>query len=306
MAEKVIILGGGPAGLSAAIYTSREGFNPLVIAGYNPGGQLLLTTTVENYPGFPGGVEGPDLMEDMRKQAERFGSRFINEDVTEVDFSKRPFRVKAADVWHEGESIIIATGACAKWLGIESEQKFIGRGVSSCATCDGAFFKGKDVVLVGGGDTAMEDALFLTRFVNSVTILHRRDAFRASKVMQDRVKTNPKIKIVWNTVVEEIKGDKSVSSVAVKNVVTGEKTEMPTNGVFVAIGYTPNTGMLKGKIDLDENGYIIPKEVVKTNVEGVFVAGDVADHFYRQAATSVGTGVMAALHVREYLSNMGM
>ncbi len=305
MVEKVIILGSGPAGLSAAIYTSREGFNPLVIGGFNPGGQLLLTTVVENFPGFPEGVDGPELIVRMRKQAEKFGTRFIDTNATAVDFSKRPFKITADEKVYEADAVVIATGANAKWLGIPSEHKFIGHGVSNCATCDGAFYKGKDVVAVGGGDSAMEDSLILTRFVNSITIVHRKDTFRASKIMQERVKSNPKIKVIWNSVIDEIKGDKSVSSVLLKDVVTNKSTEMKTDGVFVAIGYTPNTEIFKGQITLDEKGYVVPaREEIFTNVEGVFVAGDVADHVFRQAATASGSGVKAAIAVREYLTNL--
>ncbi len=299
--EKLIILGGGPAGLSAAIYASRENFNPLVIEGYSPGGQLLLTTTVENYPGFPEGVQGPDLVSDMRKQARRFGARFVQENVTDVDFGARPLKVTAGGKQYGAECVIVATGANAKMLGIDSEARFVGKGVSTCATCDGAFYKAKQVVLVGGGDTAMEDALFLTRFAAMVTIVHRRDSFRASKVMQDRVKASSRIKILWNTVVEEIKGDQKVSSVMLRNVLNGQINEMNTDGVFIAIGYSPNTAPFKGSLAVDENGYIVPRDEVYTNIKGVFVAGDVADHVFRQAATAVGSGVKAALAAREYL-----
>ncbi|MDE1768555.1 MAG: thioredoxin-disulfide reductase [Candidatus Micrarchaeota archaeon] len=302
--EKLIILGSGPAGLSAAIYASREGFNPLVIGGYNPGGQLLLTTVVENYPGFPDGIDGPVLISQLRKQAEKFGTRFIDTNATAVDFSSKPFKVTADEKVYGADSIIIATGANAKWLGIDSEKKFIGHGVSNCATCDGPFYKGKDVIVVGGGDTAMEDSIFLTRFANSVTIVHRRDGLKASKVMQERAKSNPKIKFIWNTGIEEILGETSVSSVRLKNVLTNEVSEMKIGGVFVAIGYNPNTEIFKGIVKLDEKGYIVPIDEVKTGIDGVFVAGDVADHFYRQAATASGSGVKAALHVREYLSNL--
>ncbi len=305
MVEKVIILGSGPAGLSAAIYTSREDFKPLVIGGFNPGGQLLLTTTVENYPGFPDGIQGPDLIINLRKQAEKFGTRFIDENATAVDFSKKPFKVTADNKVYEADSIIIATGANAKWLGIPSEQKFIGHGVSNCATCDGAFYKGKNVVAIGGGDTAMEDSIFLTRFASSVTIVHRKDTLRASKVMQERAKNNPKIKFIFNAVIDEIKGGKSVTSVILKDVVSNKTTQMPIDGVFVAIGYTPNTEIFKGQITLDEKGYIVPQgEEIHTNIKGVFVAGDVADSVYRQAATASGSGVKAAIATREYLSAM--
>jgi thioredoxin reductase (NADPH) len=301
----VIIIGSGPAGLSAAIYSSREGFNPLVIGGFNPGGQLLLTTTVENFPGFPNGVYGPDLITQMRKQAEKFGTRFIDTNATAVDFGNRPLKVTADGKAYEADTVIIATGANAKWLGIPSEQRFIGHGVSNCAVCDGPFYKGKDLIIVGGGDTAMEDATFLTRFANSVTLVHRKDSLKASKAMQDRARSNPKIKFIWNTVIDEIKGDKSVNSVRLKDLITGKTTEMSAGGVFVAIGYTPNTDIFKGQITLDKNGYILPANgEVYTNVDGVFVAGDVADHVFRQAVTASAGGVKAALAVREYLSNL--
>ncbi|MEM3839339.1 MAG: thioredoxin-disulfide reductase [Candidatus Micrarchaeaceae archaeon] len=301
MAEKVIILGGGPAGLSAAIYTAREQFNPLVIAGFNSGGQLLLTTIVENIPGFPEGIMGPDLVARMRRQAERFGARIIDADATAVDLKSRPFKVTADGKTYEAESIVIATGANAKWLGLESEKKYIGHGVSSCATCDGAFFKNKDVIVVGGGDTAMEDSIFLTRFANSVTIVHRRDSFKASKIMAERALSNPKIKVIWNSVIEEITGDSVVKGVRIRNLADGKITEMPIEGVFIAIGYSPNTKVFEGQLELDSRGYIVTKDEVLTNIDGVYVAGDVADHFYRQAATAAGSGVKAALRVREYL-----
>ena len=304
MVEDIIIIGSGPAGLTAALYTAREDFKPVVITGLSAGGQLLLTTTVENYPAFPDGVGGTDLVELMRKQAEKFGARFIGEDVTDVDFSSRPFKIKTASQAFEANSVIIATGASARWLGIPSEQKFIGRGVSSCATCDAPFYKGKDVIVVGGGDTAMEDSLFLTKFVNSVTIVHRRDQFRASKIMQERVKSNPKIKIIWNSVVEEITGDAKVTGVELRNVLTNESTELQVGGVFVAVGYEPNTKFLQGKLELDQNGYVVAKDEVKTAIEGVFVAGDVADHVYKQAITAAGSGAKAALEVRTYLQNL--
>jgi thioredoxin reductase (NADPH) len=304
MVEDVIIIGAGPAGLTAALYTSREDFKPLVITGVSAGGQLILTTEVENYPAFPEGVGGSELVDLMRKQAEKFGSRFVGEDVTGVDFSVRPFKVKTTSQSFEANSIIIATGASAKWLGIPSEQKFVGKGVSSCATCDAPFYRGKDVIVVGGGDTAMEDSLFLTKFVNSVTIVHRRDQFRASNIMKERVKSNPKIKVIWNSAVEEITGDAKVSGVKIKNVITNEVTEMPISGVFVAIGYQPNTKFLEGKLALDQAGYLVAKDEVKTAIDGVFVAGDVADHIYRQAITAAGSGAKAALEVRAYIQDL--
>ena len=304
MVEKLLIIGGGPAGLSAAIYASREGFNPLVIAGMNAGGQLLLTSVVENFPGFPDGVDGPVIIDLMRKQAEKFDTRFVDQNVTKVDFAKRPFKVFTEDAEYEADSVIIATGANAKWLGIESEKKLIGKGISSCATCDGPFFKNKDVVVVGGGDTAMEDSLFLTKFVNSITIVHRRGELRASKIMQERVKSNKKIKFVWDSVIDEVLGDEKVVGVRLKNLKTSATSEMKTDGIFVAIGYSPNTEMFNGQVNLDEQGYINAEDEVKTNIDGVFVAGDVADKVYRQAATASGSGVKAALLAREYLLNL--
>lgn len=302
MVEKVIILGSGPAGLSAAIYTAREGFEPIVMGGFKAGGQLELTTVVENIPGFPEGVDGPKFIELLRAQAVKFGTRFVDKDATAVDLKSKPIKVTVDDTTYEAQSLIIATGANAKWLGLDSEKKFMGRGVSSCATCDAAFYKGKQVIVIGGGDTAMEDSLFLTRFATSVTIVHRRDAFRASKIMQDRIFANPKIKVIWNTTIYEIKGDAKVNSVALINMINGEMKEMPIDGVFIAIGYEPNSKIFQGQLQLDNLGYIITKEEVKTDIEGVFVAGDVADRRYRQAATAIGSGVKAALCVRAYLS----
>ncbi len=301
MVEKIIIVGSGPAGLSAAIYTSREGFRPLVIAGTRGGGQLELTTIVENYPGFPEGIDGPVLIQKLKEQAAKFGTRFVDEDLTGVDLSKRPFRVTTGGKTYETDSVIIATGANAKWLGISSEKKFIGKGVSSCGTCDGPFFKNKNVIVVGGGDTAMEDTLFLTKFASSVTVVHRRESLRASRIMQERAMSNNKIKFVFNTTVEEILGNEKVTGVRLKDMTTGKTTEIKIDGVFVAIGYSPNTAMLQGKLRLDEKGYVVTKDEVKTDIEGVYIAGDVADSFYRQAATASASGVKCALHVREYL-----
>ena len=304
MVEDLIIIGSGPAGLTAAIYTAREDFKPLVITGLSSGGQLLLTTKVENYPAFPDGIDGPELVESMRKQAEKFGARFANEDVVDVDFSAKPIKIKTSSAEYEANSVILATGASAKWLGIPSEQKYIGKGISSCATCDAPFFKGKNVVVVGGGDTAMEDSLFLTKFVESVTIVHRRGEFRASKIMQGRVLSNPKIKVVWDSEVSEVLGNGKVTGVKIKNVKSGEVTEMNVDGVFVAIGYAPNTKFLQGKLKLDEQGYIITKEEVLTDIEGVFVAGDVSDRKYRQAITAAGSGSKAALEARAYIQEL--
>ncbi len=302
--ENVIIIGSGPAGLSAALYTAREGFGPLLIDGTSAGGQLLLTTTVENYPAFPHGINGGELVELMRKQAERFGTRFTGGDVTDIDLSTRPFRVKVGEEIYKAKTLVITTGASARWLGIPSERRFIGKGVSSCATCDGTFAKGKDVIVVGGGDTAMEDSLFLTRFANSITIVHRRDGFRASRIMQDKVLSNTKIKVLYDTVVDEILGDAKVSEVRLKNVNTNETTTLKAQFVFVAIGHVPNTQFLKGKLALDDEGYVITREEVKTAIDGVFVAGDVADRRYRQAVTAAASGAKAALEVREYFQKM--
>jgi thioredoxin reductase (NADPH) len=302
--ENLIIIGSGPAGYTAAMYAAREDFKPLMISGAAKGGQLMLTTTVENYPGFPEGIMGPDLMELFRKQAERFGTRFIDDNVTDVDLSSRPFKVMTATGVLQANSIIISTGASARWLGLESEQRLIGHGVSSCATCDAFFYKGKDVIVVGGGDTAMEDSLFLTKFAKSVTIVHRKAEFRASRIMQERVRSNPKIKIIFNSTVEEILGKEKVNGVKLKNLASGETTQMEVDGLFVAIGYTPNTAFLKGKLNLDENGYIIAKDEVKTNINGIFVAGDVADRKYRQAVTAAASGTKAALEARAYLQEL--
>ena len=304
MVEDLIIIGSGPAGLTAALYTAREDFKPLVITGVNAGGQLLLTTTVENFPAFPDGVYGSELVDLMRKQAEKFGSRFVAEDVVSVDFSSRPFKIKTSSAEYQAKSVIVATGASARWLSIPSEQRFIGKGVSSCATCDAPFFKNKNVVVVGGGDTAMEDSIFLTKFTNSVTIIHRRDAFRASKIMQERAMSNPKIKVIWDSAIDEVLGDSKVTGIKVKNLKTGETQQMNIDGMFVAIGYQPNTKYLAGSLALDDQGYIITKDEVKTDIEGVFVAGDVADRKYRQAITAAGSGAKAALEAREYLQKL--
>lgn len=301
--ENVIIIGSGCAGLSAAIYTAREGFNPILISGYAAGGQLVLTTVVENYPGFEDGVQGPELIEKMKKQAERFGTRIINDDVTDADFSSRPFRIKVGSKTYEAQTVIIATGASSKMLGLESENKYMGRGVSSCGTCDGPFFKGKDVIVVGGGDTAMEDSIFLTKFATSVTIVHRKDSFRASKIMQEHVFSNKKIKVMWDCVVEEITGDENkVTGARIMNLKTKTPSQLNVQGVFIAIGHVPNTGFLKGKLKLDDQGFIVTKEEVLTDTEGLFVAGDVADRLYKQAVTAAASGVKAALQVRKYLT----
>ncbi|MEM0200918.1 MAG: thioredoxin-disulfide reductase [Candidatus Micrarchaeaceae archaeon] len=304
MVEKIIIIGSGPAGLSAAIYAAREGFEPLLIAGSKGGGQLELTTVVENFPGFPDGVNGPDVVKFMKKQAEKFGTRFIEKDVEEVYLKSKPIKVTVEEKIYETDSLIIATGANAKWLGLPSESKFIGKGVSSCGTCDGPFFKNKDVIVVGGGDTAMEDSIFLTKFANSVTIVHRKDTLKASKIMQERAKSNKKIKFIWNSVIEEILGDAKVTGVKIKNIITNEISEIKIDGIFVAIGYKPNTEIFKNQLKLDENGYIETIDEIKTDIDGVYIAGDVADKYYRQAITASASGVKCALHAREYLSNL--
>ncbi len=310
MPEKVIIIGSGPAGYTAALYSARADLQPLVFAGLQPGGQLMITTDVENYPGYPDGIMGPEMMELFKRQAERLGSRVEHKEVTSVDFSSQPLKVFVGTEEHHAHSVIIATGATAKWIGLESEVTFGGFGVSACATCDGFFFRGKEVIVVGGGDTAMEEANYLTRHCSRVYVVHRRDEFRASKIMQDRVLANPKIEVIWNTVVDEILGQmepvKKVQSVRLHNIVTGEKSEMPIGGVFVAIGHKPNSDLFKGVIDMDDVGYIQAQSgSTKTNVPGVFASGDVADSVYRQAVTAAGSGCMAAIDAERYLEHQG-
>ncbi len=298
----VIIIGSGSAGYTAAIYACRAGRKTLILAGSVPGGQLMITSDVENFPGFPDGVLGPELMEKLRRQAEKFGPEIIYDDVSFVDFSSRPFKVVAGGKSYEGKSVIIATGANAKWLGLPSETKFRGRGVSSCATCDGFFFKGKDVVTVGGGDTAMEEATFLANITNSVTVVHRRDALRASKIMQERATGNPKIHFVWDSTIKEITGDDKVTGVQLHNLKSGKDSHVNAEGVFVAIGYEPNTGFLKGKVELDSQGYVVTRKDTETSVPGVFAAGDVRDHKYRQAVTAAADGCMAAIDADRFLA----
>ncbi len=299
--HKVIIIGSGPAGLTSALYAARADLKPVVIAGLTYGGQLMLTTEVENFPGFPHGIMGPELMQNMVSQAERFGTTIIYEDATKVDFSSKPFKVTVGDKEYQAESVIIATGASSLWLGLPSEEKFRGKGVSSCATCDGFFFKDKEIIVVGGGDAAMEEALYLTKFAIKVTVLNRSEKLRASKIMQDRVLTNPKITVEFNKAIEEFIGDGKLASVKVKDLVTTQVAERKIDGVFVAIGHKPNTEIFQGQINLDPKGYIVPTEHTKTNVEGVFVAGDVRDYRYRQAVTAAGMGCMAALDAEKYL-----
>jgi len=296
----VIILGSGPAGLTAAIYTTRANLKTLVIAGVKWGGQLQLTTLVENYPGFPEGIQGPDLMSAMRKQAEHHGAEMIDDNFTSASFGKTPFTVTVGDKTHEGKSVIIATGADTKWLGVPGEMEKIGRGVSSCAPCDAPFFRNKNVIVAGGGDSAMEEALVLTKFAQSVTLVHRRDQFKASEIMIQKAKDNPKIKFILNSEIVEVLGETNVTGVKLKNNATGEVSEMPINGVFVAIGHIPNSKVFEG-VERDEKGYIVVHNHFHTNIPGVFVAGDVHDNQYRQAVTAAGFGCAAALEAEKWL-----
>ncbi len=305
MHEKLVIIGSGPAGLTAALYAARADLNPIVFEGLVAGGQLMITTDVENYPGFPDGILGPELMDQFRKQAERFGTRLHQVDVTEVDFSTRPLRINVGADEYTADAVIIATGASATWLGVPGEELLTGKGVSACATCDGFFFRDKELIVVGGGDTAMEEALFLTKFASKVTIVHRRDELRASKIMAARAEASDKIEMRWNSIVTEIHGDDLVSGVTLEDTVTGESSEMAIDGVFVAIGHKPTTNLFVDKLDLDENGYLIIADSggTRTSVEGVFAAGDVADHVYRQAVTAAGTGCMAAIDAERWLAH---
>lgn len=302
--ENVIIIGSGPAGLTAAIYAARANLNPLMIEGDESGGQLMTTTEVENYPGFTHGIQGPELMMATREQAVRFGTRMITRNVTKVDFSKRPFKVWIGDQIYLSQTVIVSTGATAKYLGLESEKKFLGRGVSACATCDGAFFKNVPVAIVGGGDTAMEEAQFLTRFASEVIVIHRRDHFRSSKIMSDRTLKNPKIKVIWNSAVEEVLGDQVVKGLKVKNLVTNEISTLQVEGLFVAIGHKPNTDLFKGQLKMNDVGYLITEgKSTYTSVPGVFASGDVQDPIYRQAITAAGTGCMAAIDAERWLES---
>lgn len=300
----IIIVGAGPAGLTAGIYASRANLKTLVIAGAMWGGQLMLTTEVENFPGFKEGILGPDLMDNMWKQAERFGAEMIFEDATAVDFSSKPFKVTVGSKVYEGKSVIIATGASSKWLGLESEKRLRGKGVSVCATCDAAFFKDKKVVVVGGGDTAMEEALALSKFAREVKVIHRRDKLRASRILQERAFKNPKIEFIWNSTVQEILGKDRVEGVRLRKVDSNEEFELACDAVFIAIGWKPNTEIFKGQVEMDQAGHIIAKDTTKTSVEGVFVAGDAQDYHYRQAITAAGAGCMAALDAEKYLEGI--
>ncbi len=306
--RNVIIIGSGPAGLTAAIYTARANLEPLVIEGEpsstsdQPGGQLMLTTEVENYPGFPEGIMGPELMMNFRAQAERFGAEFLTEKVTRVDLTERPFKVWVRDTLHLAESVIVSTGARSLMLGLEAESRLLGHGLSTCATCDGFFFRGQNIVVVGGGDSAIEEATFLTKFADKVTIIHRRDELRASKIMQDRAFANPKIEFLWNHTVTDIHGDASVTGVQVTNTVDGTVSDLDVTGVFVAIGHRPNTDLFAGQLELEDNGYLTTMpDSSYTNIPGVFACGDVQDHTYRQAITAAGSGCMAAIDAERWL-----
>jgi thioredoxin reductase (NADPH) len=299
----VIVIGGGPAGYTAALYAARANLQPLVIEGFNWGGQLMITSDVENYPGYADGVMGPEMMAEFRRQAERFGTQFVTDNVTRVDFSQRPFRVWVEDEEYQARSVIVATGASARWLGLDSEERLKGRGVSACATCDGAFFKDKHIVVVGGGDSAFEEALFLTRFGFKVTLVHRRDEFRASQIMIDRARANEKIDFKTPYVVDEVLGDQSISGVRLRNTETGDTEEVDAGALFVAIGHDPNTKLFLDQLDHDANGYLVTNPgTTETNVPGVFAAGDVQDHVYRQAVTAAGSGCMAALDAERFLA----
>jgi thioredoxin reductase (NADPH) len=307
--HQVVIIGSGPAGLTAALYTARANLKPIVFEGIQPGGQLTITTEVENYPGFPNGVMGPELMDLLRAQAQKFGAQSLYKNISKVDFSARPFRLWSDDTEYAADAVIVATGASAKLLDIPSEKEYMGYGVSACATCDGFFFRNQEVVVVGGGDTAVEEATFLTRFASKVTIVHRRDALRASKVMQDKAFKNPKIAFAWDSVVEEVLGKtegkkKAVTGLKLKNLKTNQVSVLPTDGLFIGIGHSPNTELFKGQLDMDQVGYLVTKgRSTKTNIDGVFAAGDVADSVYRQAVTAAGTGCMAAIDVERWLES---
>lgn len=297
----IIIIGGGAAGLTAAIYAARADLKPLVIEGLQPGGQLTITSDVENFPGFPEGITGPELMDRTRRQAERFGSEHVYDIVTKVDFSQRPFKVWIGDRLEEARSVIVATGASARWLGLPNEQRLMGRGVSACATCDGFFFRDQEIAVIGGGDTAMEEATFLTRFASKVTVIHRRDELRASTIMQQKAFDDPKIEFLWDSVPVDILGEAGVDGLRVRNVKTNEITDLPVTGVFMAIGHVPNTEVFKGQLTTDKSGYLVVTDNTRTNIPGVFAAGDVHDTHYRQAITAAGNGCAAALDAQHFL-----
>ncbi len=305
--RKLVIVGSGPAGYTAALYAARAELAPIVVAGLRFGGQLMLTTDVENYPGFPEGITGPEMMEIFQKQAERFGSEVLLEDATRVDLGRRPFRVETASRSFLADAVILATGASAKWIGLDSEKRLQNRGVSACATCDGALYRGKPMAVVGGGDTAMEEALFLTRFATQVTVIHRRDRLRASKIMQERARAHGKIEFLWNAAVEEVLGGEFVTGVRVRDLQTGAQRELPVEALFVAIGHQPNTQLFRGQIDLDDVGYIVVRPgSSRTSREGVFACGDAMDPTYRQAVTAAGTGCMAAMDAERWLAEQGL
>ena len=303
---KLLIVGSGPAGLTAAIYAARANLEPIVLAGSTPGGQLMLTSDVENYPGFPDGIQGPDLMNLFRAQAERFGTQVHDVDIDRVDLSERPFRVWARGVEYRGQALIVATGASAMWLGLDSETRLRGRGVSACATCDGFFFRDKEIAVVGGGDTAFEEATYLTRFASKVHMLHRRDEFRASRIMVDRAKLNPKIEIHTNTAVDEVLGDEKVSGLRLRDTESGKQRVMPAQGVFIAIGHKPNTEAFREWLEVDAKGYLVVRDKTNSQIEGVFIAGDVHDHRYRQAVTAAADGCMAAIDAERWLESQGI
>jgi thioredoxin reductase (NADPH) len=303
---KLLIVGSGPAGLTAAIYAARANLEPIVLAGSTPGGQLMLTSDVENYPGFPDGIQGPDLMNLFRAQAERFGTQIVDVDIDRVDLSERPFRIWARGIEYRAQAVIVATGASAMWLGLESETRLRGRGVSACATCDGFFFRDKEIAVVGGGDTAFEEAIYLTRFASKIHMLHRRDEFRASRIMVERAKQSPKIEIHTNTAVEEVLGDEKVHGLRLRDTATGKERELPTEGVFIAIGHKPNTEAFRDWLEVDAKGYLVVRDKTNSDIEGVFIAGDVHDHRYRQAVTAAGDGCMAAIDAERWLESQGI
>jgi len=303
--RKVAIIGSGPAGLTAALYAARANLEPLVIAGNVPLGQLMITSDVENYPGFPNGIQGPELMQLFREQAERFGSTIIDRDATKVDLSERPFRLWIGQDEYRADAVIVATGASALWLGLPSEEAFRGRGVSACATCDGFFFRDREIAVVGGGDTALEEAIFLTKFASKVTILVRRDSFRGSKIMQDRALAHPKIEVIWNTEVAEVTGESTVGGLRLRDTRDGDESNLDVQGLFIAIGYKPNTDLFKDQLQLDERGYLKVVDETGSGIEGVFIAGDVHDHRYRQAVTAAGDGCKAAIDAERWLESVG-